>query len=68
MMEEMYLSAGISREVFEFGQKIEQKLESRFKEFQENVEYNQIKVVRAMQKCKVSEACFVRRQAMAIMI
>ncbi len=58
MMEEMYLSAGISREVFEFGQKIEQKLESRFKEFQENVEYNQIKVVRAMQKCKVSEACF----------
>lgn len=58
MMEEMYLSAGISREVFQFGQKIEQKLESRFKEFQETVEYNQIKVVRAMQKCKVSEACF----------
>ena len=58
MIEEMYLQAGISREVFQFGQKIEKKLEDRFKEFQDNVEYNQIKVVRAMQKCKVSEACF----------
>ena len=58
MIEEMYLQAGISREVFQFGQKIQKKLEDRFKEFQDNVEYNQIKVVRAMQKCKVSEACF----------
>lgn len=57
-IEEMYAELGISRQVFAFGQKIEQELLPRFAQIQKTAEYNQLKVVRAMQKCRVSAECF----------
>lgn len=57
-MEEMYKSLGIDPEVYQFGQKIEQKLKDRFRRIDEIAEYNQLKVIRAMQEQRVNEACF----------
>lgn len=57
-IEEMYEQLGISRQVYDFGQKIEQELMPRFAEIQKTAEYNQLKVIRAMQKCRVSAECF----------
>ena len=53
-----YKSLGISREVFEFGSRIEDELKPRFEEFDRTEEYNQLKVLRAMQICRVSAECF----------
>ena len=53
----MYQKLGISREVLAFGNKIEAELKERFAEIDENAEYNQMKVIHAMQENKVSEAC-----------
>ena len=57
-MEKMYESMGISVEVYAYGQKIEKELKSRFKQIDETAEYNQLKVIRAMQKNRVSDAHF----------
>lgn len=54
----MYQQLGISEAVWEYGKKIEDGLKERFSEFDENAEYNQLKVIRAMQENRVSEACF----------
>ena len=54
----MYEQLGISEEVWAYGQKIEEGLKDRFREFDETAEYNQLKVIRAMQENRVSEACF----------
>ncbi len=59
MNNNMYEALGISREVFEFGEKILKDLEERFKNIDENAEYNQLKVIKAMQDNKVSEACLL---------
>ena len=53
----MYSELGISKEVLEYGKKIEEKLKERFEKIDETAEYNQLKVIHAMQKHKVSEAC-----------
>ncbi len=53
-----YLDMGISKEVYEFGIRIEQTLKERFDKIDETVEYNQMKVIHAMQKRKVSAECF----------
>ena len=55
----IYKELGISNEVFEFGEEILKTLEPRFKAIDENAEYNQLKVVKAMQDNKVSEACLL---------
>ncbi len=55
--ERIYEKSGISREVYAFGEKILKGLEDRFKKIDETAEINQLKVVSAMQKCRVSEAC-----------
>ncbi|MEJ8733263.1 methionine gamma-lyase family protein [Mediterraneibacter sp. ICN-202921] len=57
-MEKMYQELGISKKVWEFGEKVEKKLAERFQEFDRTAEYNQLKVLHAMQKNKVNEACF----------
>lgn len=57
-LEQMYEDSGISREVFRFGTEIEKSLEARFQKLNETVEYNQLKVLQAMRKNRVSEACF----------
>ena len=53
----MYAEAGISAKVAEFGEEICEKLKDRFAKIDEIAEINQIKVIRAMQKNQVSEAC-----------
>lgn len=55
---QMYNNLGINDEVFEFGEKILEKLEPRFKEIDEIAEYNQLKVLKAMQKNKVDASHF----------
>ena len=57
-MREMYKSAGIMPEVYDFCESIEKSLEERFKAIDAVAEYNQLKVVMAMQANKVSEAHF----------
>lgn len=53
-----YEQLGISEEVYAFGKKIEEKLTERFQKVDEVAEFNQLKVIKAMQDRRVSEACF----------
>ena len=55
----MYKKCGISKEVFDFGEKILKGLSDRFDRIDRTAEYNQLKVIDAMRKNKVSEACFM---------
>ena len=55
---EMMAAMGISREVYEYGGRVLKSLEKRFKKIDEIAEYNQAKVLLAMQKNRVSAACF----------
>lgn len=54
----IYENLGISREVLAFGKGIEETLKDRFKEIDENAEYNQMKVIKAMQDNRVSDIHF----------
>lgn len=53
----LYQALGISEQVLAFGTEIEKELKERFAQIDEVAEYNHLKVIHAMQKCKVSEAC-----------
>lgn len=55
---EMYESLGISSQVMDFGKEIEETLKERFKEIDETAEYNQMKVIKAMQENRVSDIHF----------
>lgn len=57
-LRKLYENLGICREVYEFGSKIERNLKERFLAFDETAEYNQMKVIAAMQKHRVSAECF----------
>ncbi|MBU3876781.1 methionine gamma-lyase family protein [Faecalicatena sp. AGMB00832] len=57
-MNQIYAKLGISQEVLAFGQRIEEELMPRFQKFDETAEYNQLKVLHAMQENRVSEGCF----------
>lgn len=57
--EMMYRQLGISRKVYEYGEKIWEALSGRFQEIDRISEYNQIKVIAAMQNQKVSEDCLL---------
>lgn len=54
---EMYLKLGINENVLDFCNDIEDSLKERFNEFDLIAEYNQLKVIKAMQQENVSEAC-----------
>ena len=54
----IYKSLGISEEVFAAGERLEQELMPRFLEFEKTAELNQLKVLGAMQKNRVSAECF----------
>ncbi|MBQ9927798.1 MAG: methionine gamma-lyase family protein [Lachnospiraceae bacterium] len=56
---DMYLKMGISNQVYDFCEAIWQSLEKRFDEIDNISEYNQMKVIEAMQKNRVSEACLL---------
>lgn len=58
LLKETYLSAGISPQVYDFCDEIAEGLKERFTHIDEIAEYNQIKVLHAMQKHRVSAACF----------
>ena len=57
-LEEMYQKLGISRKVLEFGCEIEASLKERFDEIDATAEYNQLKVIAAMRKNRVSDIHF----------
>ncbi len=52
-----YEKLNISREVFEFGENILSGLKERFERIDETAEFNQLKVIDAMHRAKVGEAC-----------
>ena len=54
---EIYGKMGISREVYEYGEAVLNGLKERFEQIDHVSEYNQLKVLNAMQKNQVSEAC-----------
>ena len=60
-MEELlnqYRAMGISPAVYEYGEKALERLKDRFVQIDRISEYNQAKVIAAMQKNRVSAACF----------
>ena len=57
-MKQLYESLGISKEVYEYGEGILEGLRERFTAIDETAEYNQLKVIAAMQKAHVSAECF----------
>lgn len=58
ILKETYSKLGICKEVYEYGEKIEEELKERFAAIDANAEINQLKVISAMQKNKVSAECF----------
>ncbi|MDD6657780.1 MAG: methionine gamma-lyase family protein [Lachnospiraceae bacterium] len=54
---EMYKNLGIDEDVYLLGETICSHLKERFDSIDKIAEYNQLKVLQAMQKAKVSEAC-----------
>ena len=60
-MKDMYEALGISSQVLEFGNKIEEALRERFAQIDKRAEYNQLKVIHAMQKkscgCRMFSVC-----------
>lgn len=57
-LEQMYMDMGISKKVYDFSQSICQELTDRFAQIDAIAEYNQLKVIQAMQKNKVSDYHF----------
>ena len=55
---ELYQTMGISPAVYAYGEKALERLKDRFDAIDQVAEYNQAKVVHAMQKNRVSAACF----------
>ena len=55
---ELYMTMGISPAVYYYGEKAIEKLNERFRVIDQIAEHNQAKVIAAMQKNKVSAACF----------
>lgn len=54
----LYKEMGIREAVLDFGTKTEAGLKERFDEIDRTAEYNQLKVIHAMQENRVCEACF----------
>ena len=55
----MYEEMGISKEVYEAGEAVIHSLRERFDAIDTRAEWNQLKVIKAMQDAKVSEACLL---------
>lgn len=58
-MNTMYESLGIENEILTFGETVLESLKDRFSQIDSNAEYNQLKVIKAMQEARVSEACLL---------
>lgn len=57
-IETLYQEMGIRKSVLDFGSQIADSLKERFQDIGKTAEYNQLKVIHAMQKNRVSDACF----------
>ena len=55
-LQEMYEKIGIGKDVYEYCKRILDGLKDRFEAIDETAEYNQLKVLRAMQENRVGEA------------
>ena len=55
---EMYGQLGVSEKVLKFSKEIEASLKERFEAIDEIAEYNQLKVIKAMQEARVSDIHF----------
>lgn len=58
VLDQMYKKLGISQEVLNFGTGIEASLKERFEEIDAVAEFNQMKVLHAMQEARVSDIHF----------
>ncbi|MGN0424628.1 MAG: aminotransferase class I/II-fold pyridoxal phosphate-dependent enzyme [Acetatifactor sp.] len=58
-LEAMYQAMGIEPCVYAYGSRVLEGLQERFARIDQVAEYNQLKVVKAMQECQVSEACLL---------
>lgn len=58
-METIYQELGIDAKVYQYGKKFEEQLKERFEEIDQTAEYNQLKVIKALQTHKVSAECFM---------
>lgn len=58
-LEAMYQAMGIEPCVYAYGTRVLEGLQERFARIDQVAEYNQLKVVKAMQDCQVSEACLL---------
>ncbi len=58
-LKQQYRLFGISENVYEYGRQILDSLQERFMQIDQIAEYNQLKVIRAMQAANVSEACLL---------
>ena len=59
MLQQIYETMGISPEVYALGESILEELKPRFAQIDQTAEVNQLKVLKALQDCKVSEACLL---------
>ena len=59
-LEKIYEGLGVSRGVYEYGETVLAGLRERFAEIDRVAEYNQAKVLGAMQKNRVDAACFAQ--------
>lgn len=57
-LQTLFADMGICPAVYAYGERALEKLQNRFEEIDAVAEYNQAKVLRAMQKNRVSAACF----------
>lgn len=55
----MYQELGIDSKVYQYGKKFETQLKERFEKIDQTAEYNQLKVIKALQTHKVSAECFM---------
>ncbi len=55
---EMYRQLGISGRVLQFTEEVERSLKERFQAIDQTAEYNQLKVIKAMQEARVSDIHF----------
>ena len=58
MIQQKYREMGISQEVYAYGDSIEKRLKERFASIDKTVEFNQMKVIQAMQQKRVCAECF----------
>lgn len=57
-LDQIYKELGVSSKVMEYASHIEEELEERFEAIDKTAEYNQMKVLMAMQKARVSDIHF----------